>query len=207
MTPLIPEVVATLRRPDSKVFVFLGLLSLPHNEDALASFLTNTLPLALKAMPDMKLRIVGRDCSEHLAKLAASFGPSVQLDGYVDDLNSVLSSCTGLIAPLRFGSGVKIKVLEAVGRGIPVLATPIAAQGITNRADGQDGLFIIDEPADWPAAMLRLTDPALNAEASAAALRFYRRTYTPAVIYDAYDRLFMGRKQEKETLKMVRAVG
>lgn len=206
ITPLIPEVVATLRRPDGPVFVFLGLLNLPHNEDALASFLTNTLPLALKVMPDMRLRIVGRDVSEQLAALAGSFGPAVQLDGYVDDLNSVLSSCTALIAPLRFGSGVKIKVLEAVGRGIPVLATSIAAQGITSQAEGQDGVFILNEPKDWPAAMLRLTDPAVNADASAAALRFYRRTYTPAVVYGAYDRLFMNRQPEQGTLKVVRAV-
>ena len=204
LTPLIAEGVPTLRRPDSQTFVFLGLLSLPHNEDALTAFLTRTLAPALKVLPDMRLRIVGRDVSDRLRELADSFGSAVQLDGYVDDLNSVLSTCTALIAPLRFGSGVKIKVLEAVGRGIPVLATSVAAQGISNKSQGQDGLFIVDELTKWPDAMLRLTDPAVNAEASAAALRFYRRTYSRRVVHASYDRLFLGRLSEPSSINVIR---
>ena len=149
------------------------------------------MPRALQLMPDLRLRIVGKGVSEQLEELARPFGSAVQLEGFVDDLDGVLATCTALVAPLRFGSGVKIKVVEAVGRGVPVLATNVAAEGISSRLDGQDGIVIDDDLRHWPEAMRRLTDPDVNSEMSASALRFYRNTYSTGVVHEAYDRLFM----------------
>jgi hypothetical protein len=110
-------------------FVFLGLLSLPHNEDGVRSFLADVWPMALTRMPNARLRIIGRDCSPELAELVGRLGGSATVEGYVDDLAEMLCSAAGLINYLRFGSGIKLKVIEALGHGLPMVSTSVGVDG------------------------------------------------------------------------------
>lgn len=185
--PLLETAGPPLRRVPATpaVFVFLGLLSLPHNDDGLRSFLRDCWPEVLRKLPDARLRVIGRDPRPGLSEVIERYPGSVVLDGYVDDLDGALSTATALVNPLRFGSGVKIKVIEALGRGVPIVSTPVGADGI---ADGLgEGLLVGDSVDEFVRQMVRLVDPATNAEASRASAAHFARVYGRDAGFRAYD--------------------
>ncbi|OHU07022.1 glycosyl transferase family 1 [Mycobacterium syngnathidarum] len=169
-------------------FVFIGLLSLPHNEDGVRSFLADVWPLVLKRMPKARLRIIGRECGRELAELAGRFGTSVTLEGYVDDLTGVLTSAAGLINHLRFGSGIKLKVIEALGRGLPVVSTSVGADGFA--VGREHGVLIADQPVQFVEAMGDLTDPSRNREISDGARGQFDATFAKDAVFACYDEAF-----------------
>lgn len=169
-------------------FVFLGLLSLPHNDDGLRSFLVEVWPELLRRRPDARLRVVGRHPREALRDIAALHPGSVVLDGYVPDLDAVLAGAAAMINPLRFGTGIKIKVVEALSRGLPVVSSPIGAAGIASGSD--TGVFLAVGVPDTVETLLRLTDPEMNHRASQAAEANYLLHYSPSAVVACYDRAF-----------------
>ncbi|OBG18574.1 glycosyl transferase family 1 [Mycolicibacterium celeriflavum] len=169
-------------------FVFIGLLSLPHNEDGVRSFLTDVWPTVLTRIPKARLRIIGRDCSPELTEAVGRFGGSVSLEGYVDDLTEVLCSAAGLINHLRFGSGIKLKVIEALGRGLPVISTSVGADGFAT--GGEHGVLVADRAAQFVEAMCELTDPGRNREISEAARGQFDSAYARDAVFACYDKAF-----------------
>jgi len=131
---------------------------------------------------------VGRGARPELLDAAARFPDHVCVEGYVPDLDQLLSSACALIAPVRFGSGIKIKVLEALARGLPVLTTSVGAEGI---ASGPDRGVLVDDDLDrLPELMHRLTDQEYNATLSRAARDHYASTYARDTVFRAYDSAF-----------------
>ena len=169
-------------------FVFLGLLSLPHNDDGIQWFLRAVWPAVLSRLPDARLRIIGRDIRPDLKTLTAGLTDTVSVDGYVPDLSESLGRAAALINPLRFGSGVKLKVIEALGRGVPVVSTPVGAEGIANGPG--TGVLVGQEPTDIADLLVALTDPEHNAQVSADSLAHFSTTYTRSAVFDTYDRAF-----------------
>jgi glycosyltransferase involved in cell wall biosynthesis len=108
--------------------------------------------------------------------------------GWVDDLDAVLNESVALLSPLRTGSGVKIKVLEALARGLPIVATPAGVQGI--EADESTGCLVGATPEDLAASMRLAFDPEANARLSKAARRAWDQTYSPEVVRSQYDEIF-----------------
>lgn len=191
MTPLLPERAPASRRPATPPeFLFLGRLNVPHNDDAICSFLRQAGERLWQLCPDAVVRVVGAAPSTALRALAAERPGSVVLDGFVPDLDEVFQRATAVLAPLRFGSGIKIKVLEALARGVPVVGTPTAFEGIPVRPDREDGCVVEDDLARWPEALVALTMPHAQTSASSAAAAFYAATYSRAGIERQYDALF-----------------
>lgn len=172
-------------RPD---FAFVGLLSIPHNHDGLIWFLDEVWPLVLRGRPDARLTVIGRDAPVDLCERARRSAGSVELAGFVDDLDEVLGGSAALVSPLRFGSGVKIKTLEALARHLPVVSTTIGAEGIATQSG--PGLRIADRPEEFAAALLTMADPDERIIESAGAARTYRRLWAPGVVGAAYDEVF-----------------
>jgi glycosyltransferase involved in cell wall biosynthesis len=170
-------------------FVFVGLLSLPHNHDAMVTFLTAYMPAVLALIPEARLRIVGRNAQPDLLAAARQYGQHhVTVEGYVPDLDQVLGQAHAMISPLRFGSGLKVKVLEALARGVPVLTTTVGAEGIASGP--QHGVLVEDDLDRHAALMRRLLEPSYNRELSQAALATYAATYSRDAVYGCYDRIF-----------------
>jgi hypothetical protein len=88
---------------------------------------------------------------------------------------------------LRFGSGVKIKVLDALARGLPVVTTEVGAEGI---GESSAGLVITGSAAEAGRELARLTDPAARAVAARDAAQLYGERYAPEVVHAAYDSAF-----------------
>ena len=207
LTPLLPTLKAGERRTaHPPELVYLGKLNIPHNDDAICTFVRRVMPALVRLRPDVRVRVIGKQPSAALRALAAAH-PGVTLEGYVDDIDEVFERATALLAPLRFGSGIKIKVLDALGRGVPVIATSTAAEGIPVSMDGSDGCLVEDDLTRWAPVLASLTEPARAAELSRAALRFYARTYAPAIVSAAYDKIFGLRPGLPELPELPRAAG
>ena len=188
---MLPPVDPPVRAPaDPPELVFLGRLNIPHNDDAICAFLRTAFGEIVRRHPEVRLRIVGRDPSETLLALVERHRPNVVLEGFVADLDEVFATATASLAPLRFGSGVKIKMLEAMARGLPTVATSVSVEGIPVGADGADGCAVSDDLAAWPDLVDELIDPAVNAQRSKAALAFFDRTYSREVVAAQYDEIF-----------------
>jgi glycosyltransferase involved in cell wall biosynthesis len=104
---------------------------------------------------------------------------AVEWHGAPEDSATAFAPGSVHVVPLRFGSGVRMKILEAWARGIPVVSTPEGAAGLAAR-DGQELLVARDAPT-FTAALARLrTDPALRAALTAAGRSALRQRHDPA---------------------------
>ncbi len=186
--PLVGSPGAVPRRAVGPEFVFLGLLSLPHNDDGLRWFLREVWPIVVDRLPSARLRVVGREARGGLLRLAAGFADSVSVEGYVEDLSSIFISAAALINPLRFGSGIKLKVIEALARGLPVVSTTVGAEGIQNGAER--GVLVADRPDEIAATLCELTSPRTNLEVADAALAHFESVYSRDAVFAAYDAAF-----------------
>jgi glycosyltransferase involved in cell wall biosynthesis len=98
------------------------------------------------------------------------------LTGYLDDVRPTVARSWACVVPLRVGGGTRLKVLEAMALGTPVVSTSKGAEGL-EVTSGED-ILIADEPADFADATLRLLDdPALRAELAANGRRLVRGRY------------------------------
>jgi glycosyltransferase involved in cell wall biosynthesis len=165
-------------------FVFLGALDFAPNRDGLRWFLSRCRDAVLAALPGFTLSVVGRGCDRPLPE-AAGWGEHVRWRGWVDDLDDVLGSAAGLLSPLQTGSGVKIKVLEALARGLPVVGTRWGVLGLDVGRDA--GCLVADTPEDLAALLVEAADPERNRVLSAAARHSWRSRFAPDVTRTAYD--------------------
>ena len=117
--------------------LFVGGFGHPPNEDAVRWFVADILPLLHARDPSMCLHIAGDITPEARVSLAQ---PGIKIHGRVNDLSELMNHCRVSIAPLRFGAGVKGKVNMAMSYGLPVVVTPIAAEGM-HLSDGHDALI------------------------------------------------------------------
>jgi glycosyltransferase involved in cell wall biosynthesis len=141
--------------------VFTGNLGYFVNADAISWWLREVWPALAARRPDLRLVVAGARPSPKVRRAVAGAGGSgaVALVESAPDLRQVLAGATAALAPLRSGSGVPVKVLEAWSAGVPVVASPWAAAGTTGVA-GED-LLVAESPRQWVAAVSDLIqDPA-----------------------------------------------
>jgi glycosyltransferase involved in cell wall biosynthesis len=191
LRPYMPDTVARPRcPPETPVFVFLGRLNVPHNDSAITSFVRDWAAAVEAELPTAVIRIIGRGASASLQRLATINPRLIELTGYVDDLDALFATTTAMLAPLRVGTGVKVKVLEALARGLPVVGTELAFSGIPARRDGSSGCLIDDDFSNWPKLLRRVSDHAENEQLSSAARAFYVATYGRDVVAQEYETFF-----------------
>jgi glycosyltransferase involved in cell wall biosynthesis len=162
-------VAADAARPGT--LLFTGTLGYPPNAEAALWFAEQVLP---RLDGDVRLRIIGREPPPAVARLGER--PNVAVTGWVEDLRPELAAAAVVVAPLRSGGGTKLKVIEALAAGRPVVTTTVGAEGIDVR-DGEH-LLIADTPDAFAAAVRRLLeDPELAARLAAAGRERARARY------------------------------
>ncbi len=122
------------------------------------------LPLLLRERPDVRLRIVGRDPAPEVLALA---GPSVEVTGTVEDVRPHLWEAGAYLCPMRSGSGVKNKLLEALAAGAPCVVTPLATAGL-ELVDGAHAL-VREHASELAEALLGVLSDPPRADGLAAA--------------------------------------
>lgn len=113
--------------------VFTGAMNYRPNVDAALFLIDEVFPRVRQAHPEAELFIVGHSPVPQL--VAAGKRPGVTVTGFVDDVRPYLERAAVFAAPLRFGAGIQNKVLEAMAMEVPVVASPLAADGL-NTEDG-----------------------------------------------------------------------
>jgi glycosyltransferase involved in cell wall biosynthesis len=160
--------------PEPNSIVFPGALTFGANRDAAELFLGQILPLVAVAEPSVRLRITGRTDGVDLSTMPSH--PAVSYTGYVPDIRPVVAGSWASIAPLRVGGGTRLKILESMALGTPVVATSKGAEGL-DAVDGQD-ILIADDPtafADKLIALMR--SPELRARLAAGGRRLVESRY------------------------------
>jgi glycosyltransferase involved in cell wall biosynthesis len=158
--PVPPEVVpntVTLpatyaRRSTRPIVLFVGNCTGDDhtpNVDAVSHFVADIWPAIRQAVPDAEFHLVG--ATGDPAKRAVANVPGVVLRGFVDDLAATYAEAAVSVAPIRFGTGTRIKILEALAYGCPVVSTAIGAEGIAAVPGREIELTV------WPAEFANLT--------------------------------------------------
>jgi glycosyltransferase involved in cell wall biosynthesis len=121
-----------------------------------------------RALPDIQFLVVGARPPARIADLAQT-SSGIVVTGYVSDLAPVLSRSAVLVVPLHSGSGMRVKILEAFARGIPVVSTTIGVEGIDARPG--EHLLVADEPGRFAEAVIRLISEPNEADRLARSAR------------------------------------
>jgi glycosyltransferase involved in cell wall biosynthesis len=175
-----PEEPATL--------VFVGAFSFPPNIEAARVLVHEVLPEVRRSVPEVRLRLVGRDPAPAVRAMRSI--PGVEVTGLVDDVRPFLARATLVVCPLVSGSGIKNKVLEALAMARPVLATPLAVEGI-DVVPGRDAAVV--ERAALGAEVVRLLgSPGARYELALAGRRLVEQRYDWDTVADTYSSLYEG---------------
>jgi glycosyltransferase involved in cell wall biosynthesis len=133
--------------------LYVGTLSWEANIDGLIWFCNESWKVIQQQHPGIKLYIVGKNPDARLKEIAAK-DPAIVLAGFIEDLEPYFQKCRVFITPLRFGSGIKVKVVNALYRGMPCVTTTIGAEGLKTK-DGQH-LYIQNDPEAFSDAVGKL---------------------------------------------------
>lgn len=141
------QYTTTGREPDSLLFV--GSFRHAPNVAALDWFTQEVLPIILKVRPQTRLYVVGSEAPQD-----RSWHPNVHLIGSVPDIREPLERYSVFVCPVRSGSGIRVKLLEAFASGMPAVSTSIGAEGLISRA--RPVCEVADDAASFALATLRL---------------------------------------------------
>ncbi len=156
--------------------LFVGSNTAP-NIFGLRWFLEAIWPLVRASVPDAVLQVVGSVCGT-----VRPAPDGVRLLGSVRDLAAIYQQSAVVISPLQAGSGLKIKLIEALGQGKAVVATSVTLQGVEQEIGG--AVSVADDPAEFAAAVIALlTDKGLRMARATAALELARMKFSSKACY------------------------
>ncbi len=147
-----PEAVLARSVPATPTFVFVGAMFYEPNVDAVHYFMESIYPAVRHALPRARFVIVGRDPTP--AVMALHDNASVTVTGTVPDVAPFLRSASAMVVPLRYGSGTRIKILEAMAHRVPVISTSVGAEGL-DVVSGEH-LILADDAGTFAAACVRV---------------------------------------------------
>jgi glycosyltransferase involved in cell wall biosynthesis len=171
--------------------LYVGTLTWEANVDGLLWFLAEVWPQVKQRHPLARLRITGKNPDARLLQAAAG-DAAVEFPGFVEDLEPLFQASRVFIAPLRFGAGIKVKVLSGMGRGIPTVTTSVGSEGL--QVEHLRHAAITDQAPDMIAAIdTLLTDRTTWETVSREGRMLVESQYT-------WDRMLGAMQQELQTL-------
>jgi polysaccharide biosynthesis protein PslH len=162
--------------------VFTGKMDYRPNVDAMTWFAESVLPLVQAQIPETRLYIVGQKPHPRLESLRHK--NHIEITGWVPDVQPFLRGAGVYVAPLRMGSGTRLKILEAMAVGCAVVATHIAISGM--RSEANQALIVADEAETMAAKIIHLLrDKTRRQTLGKGARQFVKRYYDwPVLIPD-----------------------
>lgn len=168
--------------------LFVGGFNHSPNREGIAWFVNDVLPLIAERIPEVHLDVAGSNPPPDIVGLASD---RVAILGRVSDekLFELYDDCAVAVAPLRYGAGVKGKVIEAMALGVPVATTTTGAQGI----EPSDQALFIGDTAEALADEIvgALTDREQAARRAERALDFIKHHYGRSAMSDLFRRLIV----------------
>ena len=174
--PIAVDPVPSPQPGTGREVLFIGSKAAP-NVNGMRWFIANVWPVIFAAEPDACLLVCGG--------VGASLGfdhPGVEILGFADDLAPLYRRASVVISPLLVGSGLKIKLVEALGQGKAIVATSTTLQGVEEEA--RSAVLLADDEDAFAAAVIRLLrDEGLRMSLGIMALEAVRKRYTEAACH------------------------
>jgi len=161
----VPDAPLSAEGRDPPSLLFIGSFVHPPNADAAERLVKRIFPIIRREVGDAVLRIIGADPPP---ALVASAGPGIDITGQVPDVTPFLDAAAVVLAPIRLGGGMRVKVMEALAAGKAVVASRRAVEGMALASDEQVVLADTDEEVA-AAAIALLTDRGRRARIAASA--------------------------------------
>lgn len=189
--PLVERREAVEPRAERPAVLLVGAMDRAENHEAASWLATEVWPSVEQRRPDARLVLAGTSPPPALQRLASG---SVEVTGYVADLDALYRAASVVVAPPLTGAGVKFKVLDALSYGLPVVATPIGAEGIAEGTKTPGFAAVTADPATMAEALIMLLDdPKQAREIGLAGRAWVRSTYdfdaSVAAVAATYERL------------------
>jgi len=183
------EVIERAGRSDGLNILFTGAMDYFPNEDGMIFFYRNIWPTVKEKLPQSKFYIVGGNPSKKLKSLPEKDNDIV-VTGYVNDVREYMRKADVFVAPLRIARGMQNKVLEAMAAGLPVVATPQAAQGIDSNNDSF--LFVEDSADKFAERTIKLSEMYPSNDDIEKRESFFRKRYDWDENMSLLDKLILG---------------
>lgn len=157
---------------------FVGGFGHPPNVDAVRHYVADILPHVRSQLPEAPTYLIGSRMPDHLANMRV---PGVVPVGYVSVLAEMLHKMRLTIVPLRYGAGIKGKVLESFAHGLPCVMTEVAAEGLELPKDL--AWLVARSPIEFTEKIVKVyTDGTFNRELSDAGLAYIQRRYSSLAV-------------------------
>ncbi|MBP1934764.1 glycosyltransferase [Ammoniphilus resinae] len=156
--------------------VFVGGFGHKPNTDAVLWFTNDILPIVKEQIPDIKFYIVGSNPPDVIKELESE---DIIITGFVSDdqLEELYNNCKIDVVPLRYGAGVKGKVVEALYHRIPIITTSVGAEGLPNI---EDYLVIADNPIEFANQIVKVyTDDSILVRLSQGSKEYVKKYFSP----------------------------
>ncbi len=174
------------RITDDPRLCFVGLLDWIANRDGIVWFIEHVWPLVRSRWPRARLDVIGR-ATAPIRQLSQTEG--VVYHGFVERLETVLSTADCAVVPLRIGGGMRLKILDFLSRGVPVISSSVGAEGIPATWGGKEVFKTADSPADFVRELAELCGSGdLRRDLSERGRGFVAAEYDWAVLIDRFCR-------------------
>lgn len=169
------------RAPGSKNILTLGTLHYPPNADGIRWFLNQVFPLVRQKVPDATLTIIGKNPPQDFLLSASQQPDVINVTGYVPELDEYMQKAAIIVVPVRAGGGMRVRILEAFSRAMPVVTTTVGLEGI-NAALDRD-VLVKDTEKDFADAVIQLLlDQDMQAQLAKNGRKFVEAHYDWQVI-------------------------
>ncbi len=186
------------RRSDARGLLFIGGLHWPPNADAVRWFASEIWPVVHAEVPAARVYIVGARAPDDIRALGdfpgirqpeQSGDAPIVVTGYVDNPEPFISASAALIVALRSGGGMRVKIIEALQWGLPIVTTTVGGEGI-NLTARQDAM-VADDARQFARAVIEvLNNPALSGRLSDNGRQLVQSRYDWHKVYSALDGIY-----------------
>lgn len=183
------QIRPVVRNTDSLNILTMGTLYYPPNADGIRWFVQEVFPLVRGKMPNATLTIVGKNPPRDFVRLSEDSQSGIKVTGFVEELDPYFAKSALMVIPVRAGGGMRVRILEAFARAMPVITTTIGLEGI----DAQRGsdVLVEDNPSNFADAVLRLLhDKELQATLASNGRRLVETKYNWQVVLDELDKTY-----------------
>jgi glycosyltransferase involved in cell wall biosynthesis len=184
-----PEQVSPVVHRDggAPMILHLGTMFWPPNVNGVLWFAREVLPIVHQQVPSARFVVVGKNPPPEVLALAED--PRIEVTGYVADPSPYLQAADAFVVPLHAGGGMRVKIVDAWLWGMPIVSTPIGAEGIQIR-DEENILLAGDAPSFARATLRLLTNPDLNGRLRSHGRAWVKEHYAWQTAYRQVDQVY-----------------
>jgi glycosyltransferase involved in cell wall biosynthesis len=158
--------------------VFIGGFRHLPNVDAVKYFCSEIMPLVREKLPGVRFIVVGSMVPDELKRYACD---DVEIRGFVENLGDIFDHCRMSVAPLRYGAGMKGKIVTSLSYGVPCVTTTIGTEGMGLSAG--ENITIANDPSSYAQAIVDIyTSEPTWTKLSEASVSFAKQNFSVEVV-------------------------